>query len=671
MEILSKLCVILMASFTVTSGRSTRQLDWVTQVTSYMDPIPEGLGEICRGHVLEYLQELKHLETWAVSMMDASSKFPSGAFSGNIRLLGNFDQCVRLRHPEGKHHGKYCLLKLEFSTFGENLEHLEKLIDIVTASRRPLEIGEDWLEGTHVLPIYSFGEYALCLPSTCSSEDARKLGLVAISRMTSDTGMNITVMLDDSRCYTRSSGRPLEILDFFVIAIFLALVLVILTSTIYFYVAGAEKMKSPVSRFCSSFSLLENWRRLVDLEVQPRDSITCLDGVRSLSTIWVVMTHQFVLISQSPYANKMETFRTHNNYVYYLLWNSYFNVDTFLLVSGLLRSYNVMKDLGKDRFRIFWSCVQRYMRLTPAYLFVILFYMTIFERLDSGPAWNYYVTRNSEACRQYWWQNLLYINNYASHNYKCMLQSWYLSADMQLFLAAPFLVYPLWRWRFFGKLLSAFLMVLSVLSQFLTVYLYELPGTYVPSVRNSVLNEYCHRVYMATHNRSSPYIIGIFLGSILYGSKNVTMSKLKVIFGWTLSLATMYTCIYGAMEITSVGHTYNVWESAIYGGFHRFVWACAVAWLIYACHTGYGGAIDRFLSCTLFRYSGRLSYSVYLTHLALLLYHVGVLQIPRQLHMYITIREFTGDFVFIFFTSLVLYLCVELPFFNLTRHAFR
>ena len=27
----------------------------------------------------------------------------------------------------------------------------------------------------------------------------------------------------------------------------------------------------------------------------------------------------------------------------------------------------------------------------------------------------------------------------------------------------------------------------------------------------------------------------------------------------------------------------------MYGGFHRLVWAIAVAWVIYACHNGYGG----------------------------------------------------------------------------------
>lgn len=111
-------------------------------------------------------------------------------------------------------------------------------------------------------------------------------------------------------------------------------------------------------------------------------------------------------------------FQTHNDYGYYAMWNSYFNVDTFLLVSGLLRAYNYTKELGQNRFNLFKSSLQRYLRLTPAYLFVILFYVAYFDRLDSGPTWNQYVGRNSAACSNYWWQNLLYINNYVSHNDK-------------------------------------------------------------------------------------------------------------------------------------------------------------------------------------------------------------------------------------------------------------
>ena len=37
-------------------------------------------------------------------------------------------------------------------------------------------------------------------------------------------------------------------------------------------------------------------------------------------------------------------------------------------------------------------------------------------------------------CAETWWMNLLYINNYLSMNNICMIWSWYLAVDMQLFI---------------------------------------------------------------------------------------------------------------------------------------------------------------------------------------------------------------------------------------------
>ena len=50
-------------------------------------------------------------------------------------------------------------------------------------------------------------------------------------------------------------------------------------------------------------------------------------------------------------------------------------------------------------------------RLTPSYMFVILFWVHIKEFLSSTPSW-LTVTADSPLCSKYWWTNLLYINNF-------------------------------------------------------------------------------------------------------------------------------------------------------------------------------------------------------------------------------------------------------------------
>ena len=49
-------------------------------------------------------------------------------------------------------------------------------------------------------------------------------------------------------------------------------------------------------------------------------------------------------------------------------------------------------------------------RLTPSYMFTILFYSNLYAFLGEGPMW--FRNQNSTLCEKYWWTNLLYINNF-------------------------------------------------------------------------------------------------------------------------------------------------------------------------------------------------------------------------------------------------------------------
>lgn len=55
-----------------------------------------------------------------------------------------------------------------------------------------------------------------------------------------------------------------------------------------------------------------------------------------------------------------------------------------------------------------------------------------------------------------------------------MLQSWYLAADMQMFWATPFVLYPLWRWPVVGYIELAILLALSVAAPFYVAWYYKI-----------------------------------------------------------------------------------------------------------------------------------------------------------------------------------------------------
>ena len=56
-------------------------------------------------------------------------------------------------------------------------------------------------------------------------------------------------------------------------------------------------------------------------------------------------------------------------------------------------------------------------RLTPSYMFVILFWVHIKEFLSSTPYW-LTVTADAPLCSKYWWTNLLYISNFYPKEFK-------------------------------------------------------------------------------------------------------------------------------------------------------------------------------------------------------------------------------------------------------------
>lgn len=56
--------------------------------------------------------------------------------------------------------------------------------------------------------------------------------------------------------------------------------------------------------------------------------------------------------------------------------------------------------------------MQSIFRLTPVYAFVVFYYATVFNYTGSGPMWKIIVTQQNQACRENWYLNLLYLNNY-------------------------------------------------------------------------------------------------------------------------------------------------------------------------------------------------------------------------------------------------------------------
>ena len=76
-------------------------------------------------------------------------------------------------------------------------------------------------------------------------------------------------------------------------------------------------------------------------------------------------------------------------------------------------------------------------RLTPTYLYVILFIIYVFPFLGNGPQWFMEGpdSNQSRLCVKYWWTNILYISNFYPTEVKKMVKDlFFTSFDFILFL---------------------------------------------------------------------------------------------------------------------------------------------------------------------------------------------------------------------------------------------
>lgn len=120
-------------------------------------------------------------------------------------------------------------------------------------------------------------------------------------------------------------------------------------------------------------------------------------------------------------------------------------VQSFFVIGGFLTALLLMVHMDQNKspsWIVFLKAViLRYLRLAPLLLFAILMHATWLYRVGSGPLWDKVNFTERQFCRQNWWTNLLFIDNYVNVEKKCLIHGWYLAADFWLsVLATLFLI---------------------------------------------------------------------------------------------------------------------------------------------------------------------------------------------------------------------------------------
>ncbi|XP_017880967.1 nose resistant to fluoxetine protein 6-like [Ceratina calcarata] len=374
------------------------------------------------------------------------------------------------------------------------------------------------------------------------------------------------------------------------------------------FVLTELKPRSSIEEYIVCFSLYSNILQIFDGKTGT-DSLMMFHSMKFFGMIWITMVHT-VYYGRFYVANKIDVLHMTASFMLQILTNATYSVDTYFFISGFLLSYILLKEIEKEqkpkslpvRLKdLVLGIFKRYIRLTPAYLVVMLLSILNFNWYDKV---SLFPASENEAslCSKYWWRNLLYIHNFYDFDQMCLSWSWYLATDMQFFIFGTLLMMVLTKYYNVAVGLGATTILASILSTAYVAYYLN----YVPMLDQQLGT--LTFLYIRPWTRISPYLMG--MGTALYLVKQnykLHLSKKVLLVGWTLAILCNCSILFGLVD-----KDLSSFLSILYVSVTRTAWGLGIAWLVLMCITNHGGILNKFLTLRAWVPLGRLTYCAYL-----------------------------------------------------------
>ncbi|KFM61611.1 hypothetical protein X975_19597, partial [Stegodyphus mimosarum] len=205
----------------------------------------------CMASIFKLVLGMQKLQEWAIKMVDATGKPPSGVFQGTSMSLGDFDECVdvtvgrrnksTLVLEEEFFHGKYCTVECKLPKgITDAIDEYENA-PAMNRSRTKIAKSKTFLNMLlkygQYLKIAAF-RFGVCIPSTCDVEDLSSI----VATIAKQLGFPLKVL----HCQEKKK-LEFTLEQTIIITVLTSIVLVVLFSTaaeIYF----SKRPANPKSR---------------------------------------------------------------------------------------------------------------------------------------------------------------------------------------------------------------------------------------------------------------------------------------------------------------------------------------------------------------------------------------------------------------------------------------
>ncbi|XP_055551766.1 O-acyltransferase like protein-like [Wyeomyia smithii] len=550
-------------------------------VWNHTNPATSVQDRLCLSQLELFQNAYTNEEPWALNFFDSWGKVPAGVLFGNVYEFGNFDQCRRVAHRYyfGTVAGQHCTL-------------------VVDVSGLNFTFGPIW--------------FGVCMPAACRPQMVSEL----VRDFLRDDGITLLNNLDQT-CYGQED-EPFPALTIAAIIFFscYGAVLVLATAVEARFRLSSQVAPHYVKRFSIYNNLLNIYTTVPRVQTKT-DTIDCINGIRSLSMLWIIVNHVHDTSLGIPAVNGVMQTEYANSYfgvLFHRLGGK--AVDIFLMLSGVLVTIKVLRELDRTRKLNVWKLwAHRIVRITPAYTATIFFAMAFTAYFGEGIFHKTITDDNMDSCSKSWWSALLYVQNYVHQKHMCLAHTWYLSVDMQLYILSPLILVPLWK---YGKRMVPFIVLLALLSIACVFTTFMVNGYRLnrsAPVGDGLL---ARKTYHATHARVSVWLFGVLFGYILHNTQSrlILLSRMVQLIGWTIAAGILVATGYSLKQVYTGDYTViPPVADAFYESLHRSFWAFTVVWIIFVCVNQQGGIVNEFLGWTGWQPVAKLSYTMYLLHI--------------------------------------------------------
>lgn len=562
----------------------------------------------CNAGLLRTMRAFQNLEPWALRLLDASGKFPTGLLQGSRVDLGAFDECLETEVYDSYGYvltrGQYCNLLV----YIENSTAVEGKIETFSTVLHPkLQYFKNYFS-VEELPVVRM---AICSVDECNQRDLQALVDVVKPPL---------VRLEVANCVT-AQVEPWTNAEIGIMMFLCLLLVIILAATLTDRLMKLKpklmEKHGVLGELARGFSVTSNTRmllRVADKSNADHYPLQFLHGMRFFCIVHIVLCHCGQTMSDN-WSRFLNLLIASDEWSFMMISAGFSSVGTFFFLSGFFLCLTVSRQKRSGPIVFITGVIRRFIR-TAIPLFFIIMCLCLMPRFVFGPDTKAFFLKLYEDVTSHWWHLLLMIRNFVEITaWDVLPHTWYLSTDFQLFSISLVILLAFKSRKMLAvgafillSLLGCAIGTWAVASSDLLPFM-VFPGP-VLQVMSRTVNEY----YLRPYYHAVCYFSGCLTYLVIEDFRQRKISKTIQVTGWCVSVSCALLCIFMKLAWYRSPNPGSEAVKLLAAFFDRILWAVSLIWITLACSSGRGGFVNKFLSWNAFVPLSKLSFGVYLIH---------------------------------------------------------